>query len=608
MSDVPIRDHAFLSDCRTSALVTKNGSVDWMCSPRFDSPSVLGRLLDSEAGHFAIRPVDASAQARWAYRSATLVLDTVWTSASGTVVVTDALALGAHEHGHDLGRTSPGVLLRRVECIDGVVDVRVEFSPRPEFGLVRPRLRAVSGGILAEGGAHTWTLGSSQELTLDGPDATADLCLIAGDEVTFALEVRDAWEPAARPWSRRAVRRRIQRTQSSWESWSQLHQHYDGPWRDRVLFSGVVLRGLTYARSGAMVAAATTSLPEGVGSGRTWDYRYTWVRDASMTMQGLFVAACPDEAAEFFDFLARAAASDLDEGLHLPVMFGVGGERDLSERELAHLDGWRGSGPVRVGNDAWTQRQLDVYGAVLDAALTLREQLEGLDPHTRSFLVSAVETAAAKWTEPDRGIWEVRGEARQFLHSTLMCWVALDRGVQLADLLDIDEVQCERWASTRDGIRAAIEARGWNADVGAFTQTLDGIDLDAASLLTVLTGFLPPNDPRLLSTIDAVESGLSDERGLVRRYRADDGLQTSEGAFLLCTFWLAQALAVSGQVERARTVMDRAVACATELGLLAEEVDGESGELLGNVPQAFSHLGLVNAAWAIHQASEPALP
>ena len=536
------------------------------------------------------------------------MLDTVWTTERGTVMVTDALALGDHERGHDLGRSSPGVLLRRVECVDGEVDVRVEFSPRPEFGLVRPLLSTVPGGIVVEGDAHTWTLSVSEELTVDGSDASAVLHLGAGDEVTFGLDVRGAWEPASRPWDRRAVRRRIEQTQSSWESWSQLHQHYDGPWRERVLFSGVVLRGLTYAPSGAMVAAATTSLPEGEGSGRTWDYRYTWVRDASMTMQGLFVAACPDEAAEFFDFLARAAAGDLDEGLHLPVMFGVGGERDLSERELTHLDGWRGSGPVRVGNDAWTQRQLDVYGAVLDAAFTLREQLEDLDSHTRSFLVAAVETAATKWTEPDQGIWEVRGGPRRFVHSTLMCWVAVDRGVRLADLLGVEAGQRERWTRAREEIRATIEGSGWNEDLGAFTQTLDGTDLDAAALLVVLTGFLPSDDPRLLSTIDAVENALTDERGLMRRYRADDGLATSEGAFLLCTFWLAQALAMTGHVQRARDVMERAVACATDLGLFAEEVDSTSGQLLGNMPQAFSHLGLVNAAWAIQQASAPLLP
>lgn len=394
----------------------------------------------------------------------------------------------------------------------------------------------------------------------------------------------------------------------SWRSWSALHQKYEGPLRDLVHHSGVVLQGLTYRRSGAVVAAATTSLPEGVASGRTWDYRYTWVRDASMTMQGLYVAACPDEAGRFFAFLSRAASTQLDRGLHLQIMFGIGGERDLSERELPHLTGWRDSGPVRVGNGAWHQHQLDVYGALLDAAYTLRAQLQDDDQTTRSFLMAAVTAAATRWREEDQGIWEVRGPARPFVHSKLMCWVALDRGILLADELRLDAATVAEWTRVRDEIHAAILSQGWSERQGAFTQSFGSDELDASVLLMHIVGFLPPSDPRMLSTIDAIENSLQDERGLLFRYRGGDGFAEPEGTFLLCTFWLAQALALSGQVKRARRTLTRAASYATELGLFAEQVDPVSGELLGNFPQAFSHLGLVNAAQALADAEAAAQP
>ncbi|MEJ7755135.1 MAG: glycoside hydrolase family 15 protein [Nocardioidaceae bacterium] len=354
------------------------------------------------------------------------------------------------------------------------------------------------------------------------------------------------------------------------------------------------------------MAAPTTSLPEGVGSARTWDYRFTWVRDASMTMQGLWIAACPEEAGRFFSFLATAASTQLERGLDLQIMFGIGGERDLSERELPHLGGWRDSAPVRTGNDAWSQRQLDVYGSLLDAAHTLREQLGGVDDATRRFLVAAVDTAAERWQTDDQGIWEMRGPARPYLHSKLMCWVAVDRGLAMSDALRPDEEKTAAWSMARDAIRDAILTQGWSDGAGAFTQSFGSDDLDASALLLAVVGFLPPDDPQLLATIDAVERDLADDRGLLYRYRGDDGLEGPEGTFLLCTFWLAQALAITGQVERARVVLDRAAACATTLGLFAEQVDSATGELLGNFPQAFSHLGLVTAAHALGEAERAA--
>ncbi|MBA3780532.1 MAG: glycoside hydrolase family 15 protein [Nocardioides sp.] len=605
MSDIPLRDHALLSDCGSAALVTSGGSVDWLCLPRFDSPSVLGRLLDDSAGHFSITPEAPGCTSTWAYRATSLVLDTTWTCPEGELVVTDAMALGAREQGHELGRTAPGVLLRHVRCTRGSVLVRVEFAPRPEFGLVHPRLTATDGrAVVADGGATAVVLSTQMDLDISEACATGMITLREGQELTFALGQCDAWGPAAKAWTPRKIRRRLKGTESSWRSWSVLHQRYRGPLRDLVHHSGVVLQGLTYARSGAVVAAATTSLPEGVGSGRTWDYRYTWVRDASMTLQGLFVAACPDEAARFFSFLARAAATQLDRGLHLQIMFGIGGERDLTERELPHLDGWRNSGPVRVGNDAWGQYQLDVYGALLDAAYTLRGELGDMDEATGRFLIAAVDQAAALWREDDQGIWEIRGAPRPFLHSKLMCWVALDRGLSMAEQLAVDPARASSWRDARDEIHTAILTSGYSESAHAFTQSFGSDDLDASTLLMVIVGFLPPDDPRILSTIDAIERGLRDERGLLYRYRSEDGFAEPEGTFLLCTFWLAHALALSGQLDRARQTLERAAGYATPLGLFAEQVDPTSGELLGNFPQAFSHLGLINAAQALADAEQ----
>jgi GH15 family glucan-1,4-alpha-glucosidase len=407
----------------------------------------------------------------------------------------------------------------------------------------------VSGGaILSQGGATVLVLSTEVAMDLADASASTTVTLTQGQELGFAVAQCDPWGSTPKPWSRRQIRRRLRATEAGWRSWSRLHQRYDGPPRELVHHSGVVLQGLTYARSGAMVTAPTTSLPEGVGSGRTWDYRFTWVRDASMTLQGLFIAACPDEAGRFFSFLSRAAGTQLDRGLDLQIMYGVGGERDLSEQELPRLSGWRGCGPVRVSNQAWGQRQLDVYGAVLDAAYTLRAQLSDLAAGTRMFLVAAVEAAATRWREDDQ----------------------LDRG--------------------------------WNDQVGAFTQYFGPDTLDASVLMMAIIGFTPPDDPRLLATIDAIEADLADERGLLYRYRGGDGIDAGEGSFLLCTFWLAHALAVTGQVHRSRDVLERAAGFASPLGLFSEQVDTATGELVGNFPQAFSHLGLVTAAQALADA------
>jgi GH15 family glucan-1,4-alpha-glucosidase len=600
MDSLPIGDYALLSDCRTAALVSRAGSVDWLCCPRFDAPAVFARLLDPDGGHFAIRPA-GDFQASRAYVDQTMVLETTFGTQAGTAVLTDAMAVGRNDRGHRLGAGSPGVLLRRLTCTAGEIDVDVSYAPRPEYGLIYPILEAVAGGIAARGGASRLLLSAPAGFQVAEDTATAQLHLVAGQTVSFALQHGRLQEPPLAVWEAGQVAARLQDTMEGWRSWSALHQAYKGPWRNLVQHSGRVLQALTFAPTGAIVAAPTTSLPEAVGGGRNWDYRYTWVRDASLTMEALWVAACPDEAGKFFGFLADAAASELRRGKDLQIMFGVGGEHDLSERELPHLVGWRASRPVRVGNGAWAQRQLDVYGELLLAAQRLADQLGELDPVTQQFLAAAADMAASRWNEKDQGIWEIRGEPRNFLYSKLMCWVALDRAIALAPLLGAEN-RTTAWAAVRDQIRAAILERGWNDKAGAFTQAFGSEDLDASSLMLVITGFLPGDDPRMKATVDAIADRLTDERGLVYRYLAYDGLAGGEGTFLLCTFWLAHAQALAGELDQATATFERAVAAINDVGLLAEEVDPGSGEMIGNFPQAFSHIGMVNAAWAISQA------
>ena len=499
----------------------------------------------------------------------------------------------------------PTVTLRQLACTGGEMDIEVSYAPRPEYGLIHPILEPVPGGLAARGGADRLLLSAPADFTVEGATATARLHLAAGQTVCFALAHGRMGAPPLAAWDAGEIAARLGDTLDGWRSWSAIHQTYEGPWRDLVHHSGRVLQALTFAPTGAIVAAPTTSLPETIGGERNWDYRYTWVRDACLTMEALWVAACPDEASKFFTFLADAAASQLQRGIDLQIMFGIGGERDLSERELPHLAGWRASHPVRVGNGAWSQRQLDVYGEMLGAAQRLVQQLGELDPVTQRFLAAAADTAASRWKEKDQGIWEIRGEPRDFLYSKLMCWAALERAIDIAPHLRAQHKTGE-WAAAREEIRAAILEQGWNEKAGAFTQAFGSEDLDASSLMLAITGFLPGDDPRMKATIDATAARLTDERGLVYRYLAHDGLAGQEGTFLLCTFWLAQAQALAGELDQATATFERAVAAINDVGLLAEEVDVPSGEMIGNFPQAFSHIGLINAAWAISQAQERA--
>jgi GH15 family glucan-1,4-alpha-glucosidase len=615
LSTNAIADYALLSDRHSAALVHLDGSIDWLCFPRFDSPSVFARLLDERAGHWSIGVSGVHTTTR-RYVDRTMVLETTHVTDTGTAVVIDALATGLGNRGHALGVDSPHALLRQVTCTDGTVEVHVEYAPRFEYGLVLPLLDAVEGGIATIGGADVLTLSCPLAVGVEQSSAATRCTLRAGAHISFALQHGKRADGRTVPfWDPELIDDRLTDTIAAWQSWSELHQSYVGPWEHLVHKSGCVLQALSFQPTGAICAAATTSLPEAVGGSRNWDYRYSWVRDASFTIEALWVAACPDEAGSFLDYMTTSAAGALDQEGDLQIMFGIGGERDLSERELPHLEGWRGSAPVRIGNDAWRQRQLDVYGELLSAVHRLSEhifapaQKSSLAPQiatTRRFLVALADTAARYWREPDRGIWEIRGDARHFVYSKLMCWVALDRAILLVDHLAAAD-RVDAWSATRSEIRDAILTEGWNEKIGAFTQSFGSADLDASNLMVSMVGFLPPDDPRVLATIDATDRDLTDSRGLVYRYLAEDGLDGDEGTFLLCTFWLAQALALAGRTDRAREVFERAAAFANDVGLLAEEVDPTTGELLGNFPQAFSHIGLVNAAWAISQA-EPHTP
>ncbi len=602
MTHHPIGELAFLSDVHSAALVDRDGTVVWLTFPRFDASSVFAGLLDDGAGHWRLRPVGDQEVTR-RYIDDSLVLETRFTSPEGVVVLTDALAFDAEDGGELLGAGAPHALLRHVRCEEGTAEIEVEYVPRPEYGLAHPLLWHDDGGVRTQGSPDALTLSTEVDLELADSSATGRFRLRAGEDATFALQWRRAWEEAPAAWEADRIRERLDLTRRIWQRWSDAHQAYEGPWRELVRTSGRVLHGLSFQPTGAIVAAATTSLPEVIGGERNWDYRYTWVRDASLTLRALWVAACPAEADAFLRFLVGASAADLRRGGDLQIMYGVGGERDLTERTLDHLSGWRDSRPVRVGNDAWRQRQLDVYGELLEGTARLKDQIGDLDDTAKAFLVACADIAGSSWEEPDEGIWEVRGEAQHFVHSKLMCWVALDRAIAMADWLGAED-RVEPWKRTRAEIRAAILERGWSDEAGAFTQAFGSEVLDAAVLMMPIMGFLRADDERMQATMAAIEERLTDPRGLVYRYEhtTDDGLAGEEGTFVLCTFWLAYCRALAGDVAQAREVFERAISFCNDLGLLSEEVDPTTGEQIGNFPQAFSHIGLVNAAWAIHRA------
>jgi GH15 family glucan-1,4-alpha-glucosidase len=588
-----ISDYALLGDCQSAALVSRDGSVDWWCPARFDSRSVFGRILDPGAGHFSIRPAGAYEISR-AYVESTMVVCTTFTTTGGVLRLTDALALEPGARGHEIGFRSPHVLLRLVEVVSGEIELEVEWAPRPEYGLVVPELEQVPEGLRSVGGPDSLVLATDLALEVDRGTARAGVTLGAGQRLELALHHLPGL--ARRDIGPLRPAEALGDTAEAWRSWAGEHQRYEGPYREHVERSSLVLQALTYAPSGAIVAAPTTSLPEIAGGEANWDYRFAWLRDASLTLRALWVAACPTEAQRYFEWMAAAVGLDPDS--HVQIMFGVEGERDLSERELEHLAGHLGSRPVRVGNEAWRQRQLDVMGEVLDGAHVLREQLGELEPRVARFLCSMADRAAAEWTDTDAGIWEGREGERHYTSSKLFCWVALDRAVSLAPLLG-DGARPVEWAATRDEIRDAILDQAWCEERNAYGGAFGSDRLDASVLLMPIMGIVDAGEERMRATIDAIDEELGDG-GLVRRWT---GSTEDEGAFVICSFWLANCLARAGEVERARTVFETVLAHANDVGLLSEEIDPRDGSLLGNFPQAFSHVGLINAAWAIDQAS-----
>jgi GH15 family glucan-1,4-alpha-glucosidase len=603
----PIADYALLSDSQGSALVSRDGSIDWACLPRFDSPSTFGRLLDPDAGHWRLAP-DVPFDIERRYVRDTMVLRSEIRTSSGAVAVTETLPFLPLERGHGIGHRAPHAIVRMVEGLAGEVELVTEVAPRPEYGMTVPLWRPVDGGAVARGGTSAFVLSCPVPLELEDGTARARLRVRRGDQVGLVLHVVDAWSPEPGTWPTDRARAWVYGTIRGWQSWSAMHQGYDGPYADVVHHSGRLLQALTYAPTGAVVAAPTTSLPERIGGGRNWDYRYAWVRDASLTLSALWVAACPDEVSGFFRYFVTAAGGAGGRGgdrQALQILYGVGGERHVPERELDHLAGYRGSRPVRVGNGAWDQTQLDVYGELLDAAQLFADRVGHLDEHAAAFLVGAADTAAERWEERDHGIWEMRGEPRHFLYSKLMCWVALDRAAGLAGELRAPE-KAGGWCSEADRVRAAILEHGWSERAGAFTQSFGDEALDASALMIPIVRFLPAGDPRVRSTVAAVADRLTDERGLVYRYCGPDGVDGHEGTFGICTYWLAHAQALVGDVAAARATFETMTGFANDVGLLAEEVDGDTGELLGNFPQAFTHIGLVNAAYAIAEAERHA--
>ncbi|MDG4797700.1 glycoside hydrolase family 15 protein [Micromonospora sp. WMMD1082] len=590
MNSGRIGDHGYLADGHTAALVDRAGSVNWWCPHRFDAPAVFARLLDDDAGHWSIQPEGTFTTER-SYLPDTLVLRTVFTTPHGSIALTDALALEPGARGHDIGLRSPRALGRVVEGLTGEVPVRLDYRPRFEYGRVTAYLTDHDGTVEAIAGACRLSLRGDVPLTCAQGNATAHFTVRATDTYRFTLGHAPTYDsgPPSQPDADRLIADAV----AGWRSWTDLHRdQYHGLFPDQVRRSAIILQGLTYQPSGAIVAAATTSLPEQPGGNRNYDYRYVWVRDFSLTLQALWRAACPDEATRQFAWVAHATGRISDEPV--PIMYGVQGERDLTEHHLDHLAGYADSRPVAIGNDAWKQRQNDVLGEVLDAAWLMRHYLDPMTPDVRHLLHDLADQAMRGWRRPDAGMWEARDARRHYLSSKVLCWTALDRAVRFGLQLG-DEAEVARWAAARDEIRRAVLTRGWNERLGTFTGAFDSDHLDASVLMMPLVGFLPADDPRMRATMTVIERKLSHD-GLVRRWEGDSA------GFVICSFWLVTCLALAGEVDRAEHLFGQLAGRVNDLGLFAEQVDPTTGEPLGNFPQAFSHIGLINAAGRLTEA------
>ncbi|MHB8331297.1 MAG: glycoside hydrolase family 15 protein [Candidatus Dormibacteria bacterium] len=593
---LPISDYGIIGDLHTAALVSRMGSIDWMCVPRFDSPSIFGKLLDADQGGAMWVEVEGGfiPDSR-RYLPGTNILQTNLSSPHGRLRITDFMVV--RERHRTLERDH--VMVRLLEAPDADLKASVHLDARFEYGLIAPAVTVAGTGDRCLGLEH-----DSLHLHVDGPTAWER----EGSVSVQRLELHRGTPQAIllrydgdRTYSHEDNPiQLLAETQRYWEEW--IGQcNYDGPYLDLVLRSALALKLLIYAPEGSIVAAPTTSLPEWIGGARNWDYRFTWLRDSSFLIYALQLLGYHQEAAGFMSWLGQVHQHHPSEW---QTMYGIDGATELPERELAHLEGYRGSRPVRIGNGAATQLQLDIYGEAMDAAYLHFRYGEAEAGGLRLSLIDMLEHVAKSWEQPDNGIWEVRGGAQQFLYSKLLCWVAMDRGLKLADALQIDNPRRDEWIWTREQIRHTILTRGWSEKLGAFRQILDQDALDATALMIPMLNFLPPMDPRVRSTVQAIQRDLTDEHGFVYRYRRDDGLGSSEGTFLLCSFWLVNNLALQRQLGPARDLFEHLVAHGNDLGLFSEELDPKTGELLGNFPQAFTHLGIVNAAAHIERAAE----
>ncbi len=588
-----IEDYGLIGDTQTAALVGRDGSVDWLCLPRFDSEACFAALLGEERhGRWRIAPAAGRPETVQRYRDGTLVLETESRCREGTVRVVDFMPIR--------GRAPD--IVRIVEGIEGAVPMRMRMVPRFGYGQVRPWTRCAGGRTIAVAGPDALVLDAPFPVQLDGPDVASSFTVRAGERHGFVLTWTSSHEiPAAAVDAREA----LDSTERWWREWA-AQSTYDGPYEREVTRSLITLKAMTYAPTGGIVAAATTSLPEHLGGVRNWDYRYCWIRDATLTLYALLAAGYTQEAVAWRDWLLRAVAGDPAQ---MQIMYGAAGERRLLEWEADWLPGYAGSVPVRIGNAASRQFQLDVFGEVMDVLQQSRET--GVEPHGVAWQVqrALMENLEGAWREPDEGIWEVRSGRRHFTHSKVMSWVAFDRAIRAVERSGVDG-PVTRWRRAREEIHAEVCRRGYDSGRGAFVQSYGSQELDASLLMIALVGFLPARDPRVAGTVRAIERELCRD-GFVERYATEravnvDGLPGREGAFLPCTFWLVDNLILQGRRADARRLFEHVLSVASGTGLLSEEYDAEAGRLVGNYPQAFSHVGLVNSAHNLQGERAPA--